>query len=137
MRYQLFAAVMSGAVALWADAPYKPAQATKPQWQRMLEGDDARKAADLEKRVEEHFTKNHLGEAAAVARELARFRADKQGADHWESADARWQAAAVTALSRAGLADEWKSAQAADADADALERRGRYREAQPLKEKSH
>jgi len=43
---------LSLAVRVWADDP-KPRTDPKPQWQRRLTGDDAKKAAELEKRVGE------------------------------------------------------------------------------------
>ena len=37
------------ALALSADEPAKASSATKPPWQRLLQGEDAKKAAELEK----------------------------------------------------------------------------------------
>jgi tetratricopeptide (TPR) repeat protein len=62
----------------------------KPQWQRLLTGADARKAADLEKRIAEREAADNYAEAIRLREELLALRTREQGAEHWQTVDARW-----------------------------------------------
>ena len=71
-------------LSLVADDP-KPADlAKKPQWQRMLAGEDAKTAAKLEKRIAELEAADDYGGAIQSAEELLQLRNRRQGADHHE-----------------------------------------------------
>ncbi|HTU88669.1 MAG TPA: hypothetical protein VMF69_01100 [Gemmataceae bacterium] len=39
------------AAVLWAEEPAKKTETVKPPWQRMLQGDDAKKVAEQEKKL--------------------------------------------------------------------------------------
>jgi len=68
----------------------KPKSAPKPQWQRLLRGDDARKAADLGKRIAELEAADKYTEAIRLREELLALRTRVQGADHWQTVEGKW-----------------------------------------------
>jgi tetratricopeptide (TPR) repeat protein len=109
----------------------------KPPSQRLLQGDDARKAESLEGRLQELQAAGKFEAALAVAEELAALRTRVQGADHWQAVDARYTAEAVRKASRTEKDDrtEYAASFSSQRQAYALDGRGRYREAQPLFEK--
>ena len=53
----------------------------KPPWQRLLKGDDAKKAAELAKRIEELEAADRYSEAISLAEELPDLRTKVQGGD--------------------------------------------------------
>jgi tetratricopeptide (TPR) repeat protein len=110
----------------------------KPPWQRLLQGDDARKAQDLEQRLGSLQEAGKFEDALKVAQELAQLRGRLQGTDHWEAVNARHDAEAVRrALRQAKPArEEYAASFAWKRQADALAQQGRYREAQPLLERT-
>jgi tetratricopeptide (TPR) repeat protein len=112
--------------------------AAKPPWQRLLQGDDARNAQELEKRLGSLQDAGKFEEALAVAEAVARLRARVQGADHWQAVDARQMADAVRRVLGQGKAarQEYAASFTWQRQADALAGRGRHREAQPLYEKA-
>src|SRR5262245_35461646 len=57
----------------------------KPQWQRLLTGDDAKKATDLKKRIKELDDADKRDEALKLAKELLALRIEWQGEDHTRS----------------------------------------------------
>jgi len=61
----------------------------KPQWQRMLNSEDAKKAKNLQSQILRLESLGNQPEAAKVAEELLVFREQKQGTDHYEVTDAR------------------------------------------------
>lgn len=75
----------------------------KPQWQRLLAGDDAQKAEDLEKQVDAAARAGKRDEARKLAEDLLALRTRLQGADHWQVRDAR---NAVEFLTRPLSADQ-------------------------------
>jgi tetratricopeptide (TPR) repeat protein len=109
----------------------------KPPWQRLLQGDDARKARTLDERLQELQEAGKFEEALAVAEELAALRVRVQGADHWQAVDARYTTEALRKAIRAGKDDraDYAASFASERRADALVRTARYREAQPLFDK--
>ena len=120
-----------------AAEPAKKAEAIKPPWQRLLQGEDAKKAAEQERRLAQWLEAGKFADALKVAQALAALRGQVQGADHWQAVQARW---AVEALGRVvGQGDETRKAYAGSLvlarQAAALEGKGRYRDAQPLQEK--
>jgi hypothetical protein len=78
----LFAGALAG-----ADEP--KAGASKPPSQRMLTGDDARKAAELELKSTKLASAGKRDEAVTVAEELLALRTKVQGADHWQARNAK------------------------------------------------
>jgi hypothetical protein len=89
------------------------AGAEEPPYKRLLRGDEARKAAALQKRVEDLWAARKFAEAVAPAEELLALRKGVQGEGHWEAADAaRWvrrlrQAAALPADKQASLVETY------------------------------
>jgi CHAT domain-containing protein/tetratricopeptide (TPR) repeat protein len=61
----------------------------KPPYQRLLQGDDARRADDLEQQILGLSRNGKSAEAVPAARDLLALRQRVQGADHWQTADAR------------------------------------------------
>ncbi len=108
-----------------------------PPWQRLLKGDDAKAAADLEKRIDELESTDKYAEAIKLAEELLALRVRVQGADHWQALNRKYALEwlrKVVALPEAGRAEARASAKA-DEDADAAERRGQFGLALPLRER--
>jgi tetratricopeptide (TPR) repeat protein len=124
------------AVALLGLALAVVAQAddAKPPWQRLLTGDDARKAADLEKRVVELEAADNYAEAIRRHEELLALRTRVQGADHWQTVNQKWyltattKVAALTAEKRAG----WRQAERDVAAAAGLVQQAQYGKALTL-----
>src|SRR5262245_17762842 len=67
----------------------------KPPWQRLLTGDDAKKAAGLQQRIEELEAADQYAEAIERSEELLALRTKVQGADHWETIDQKWDLMAL------------------------------------------
>jgi CHAT domain-containing protein/Tfp pilus assembly protein PilF len=110
----------------------------KPPWQRLLQGADARKAAVLVARLGRLREAGRFEEAVQVAADLVALREKAQGKDHWQAANARWDANGLRLVLRAGkeLQDEYASAFALYRQAARLTSAGRVREAQPFLEKA-
>jgi tetratricopeptide (TPR) repeat protein len=112
--------------------------ASRPPWQRLLQGADAEQAARLEDQLTAAQQTGKWAEAMRAAEELLELRQKAQGKDHWQAVDARWQLEALRAAKRQSkeLQQEYAGLPALDAQAEALLARGRHREAQPLLEKA-
>jgi tetratricopeptide (TPR) repeat protein len=110
------------------------AGAEEPPYKQLLQGDNAQKAAALEKRIDELWAAGKFEEAQTPAEQLLTLRRRVQGKDHWETADANRLvetlrlAAALPASKRAALA----AAPAIIAKAEVLYNSGKYAEATPL-----
>src|SRR5437016_2548271 len=57
----------------------------QPQWQRLLIGEDAKKAAVLQQKVAEAVGKDDDATALHLSQELLALRIRRQGVDHWET----------------------------------------------------
>jgi tetratricopeptide (TPR) repeat protein len=114
------------------------AGAPRAPWQRLLQGADARKAAELEKRVEQLQEAEKWAEAVRAAEELLELRQKAQGKDHWEAVTARWKVEALQTVQGQGkaLQKQYASLPECQRHASELEARGRYREAQSFHEKA-
>jgi tetratricopeptide (TPR) repeat protein len=127
-------------LALVAQVPAKPPP-VKPPWQRLLQGEDARKAQELEKALDGCLQRateaGDLEKALQAGDELARLRSAAQGADHWQAVSARQMADALRHGLRQGkeVRQEYAASFALQRQAEPLVAKGRYREAQPLLEK--
>jgi tetratricopeptide (TPR) repeat protein len=123
--------VLTG-IALCADEP-----ARKPPWQRLLQGEEARKAEGQEKHLDELQEAGKFAEALKVAEALAELRGKAQGADHWQAANARGQVDALRRVLRHGPEgrNDYARCLALQRQAETLAAKVRYREAQPLLEK--
>jgi hypothetical protein len=95
----------------------------KCQWQRLLTGADAKKGADLEKRIEKLETADNYAEAIRLRKELLDLRTRGQGAEHWLTVNEKWNLAATTKV--AALPEEkragWRQAEKGVAAAVRLE----------------
>jgi tetratricopeptide (TPR) repeat protein len=110
------------------------ADAEEPPYKRVLQGDDAKKAAALTQRTDELWAAGKFAEAVAPAEEELALRRRLQGEGHWQVADAARQVeglrkvAALPAEKRAALVQ----AHDMEGKAEALYGRGKYAEAEPL-----
>jgi tetratricopeptide (TPR) repeat protein len=111
-----------------------PAIAEEPPFKRLLQGDDARKAAALQKRIDELWAAAKFAEALAPAEDLLALRQRVQGKEHWEVADSARrlqtlrQAARLLAAQQQALAGVLPT----DAKAQELYAQGKYAQAEPL-----
>jgi hypothetical protein len=80
--------LMLAAGALRSDEPPKAPGSDKPPWQRLLQGEDAKKAAEQKKQLDELQAAGKFEEALKVAEVLAQLRTKVQGKDHWEAVNA-------------------------------------------------
>ncbi|HET6884276.1 MAG TPA: tetratricopeptide repeat protein [Pirellulales bacterium] len=125
--------VIFGRALVLADEP-TPALSDKPQWQRMLQGEDAKRAAELQKRISAAEQSDHYDEAITLHEELLALRRAAQGADHWEVMDQTWNldatrtVAALPAERRAA----WRKAVHGLSEVRKLYAKGQYAKAQPL-----
>ena len=107
---------------------------SKPPWQRVLQGDDAKWADSLEKQIADLEKKGRFAEAIAPAREVLAIRNRVQGQDHWETVNARIEEQSCTRV--AGLPREAQSELAAairhDEEIEQFHQKGRFAEAEPL-----
>jgi tetratricopeptide (TPR) repeat protein len=133
----LGAAAPMGQPARAAD-PAGGAGTSRPPWQRLLQGADATKAAELDDQVAAAWQAGKWEEALRGAGQLLELRKRAQGKDHWEAIDAHWQVEELQAVRRQAkeVQDQYAGLPALDREGDALFTRGRYREAQPLLEKA-
>jgi tetratricopeptide (TPR) repeat protein len=109
---------------------------TKPPWQRLLKGDDAKKAAELGKRIEELEAADKYAEAISQSAELLALRTKVQGVDHWETVNEKWT---VTALKKVAALPEqkrtgWRKASRGNAQAKGLEQKAHYVKALSLRQ---
>ncbi len=128
--------VALGTAARSADEAAKKADAVKPPWQRLLRGDDAKKAKEQVKQLEQLQEAGRFDEALQTAQALAALRSRVQGADHWQTVNAQSQVEALRRVLRARKEDQtsYRRMLASHREATALLAKGRYREAQPLRE---
>ena len=133
---------MGGALLLMAVAlgdegtKAKPNQGT-PAWQRMLQGDDAKKAKKLLGQIDEWITAKKWADAARVAEELAAFREAKQGKEHWQAVSARFEVAAIEKVQAAP--EQKRNAYAENLavrkQAAQMEAKGKHAAAEPMRRK--
>jgi tetratricopeptide (TPR) repeat protein len=69
--------------------------AAKPPWQRLLKGDDAKRAAELKEAIDGALRSDRWAEAIARADELRTFRSRVQGAKHYETVTDEWRLKAL------------------------------------------
>ncbi len=129
----LMSLVIASMAIVAADEP-KTATEEKPQWQRLLEGDDAKKAAGLQKKIVAAEQAGQYDDAKSLRKELLALRTTAQGADHWETLNEKWELdaackfAAASVERRVGL----QKALQGVIDAQQLEAKGLYAQAEPL-----
>jgi tetratricopeptide (TPR) repeat protein len=105
-----------------------------PPSKRLLQGDDAKKAAALEKQVDELWAAGKFAEAVKPTEELLALRKRVRGEGHWEAEDA---GRLVQTLRKAASLPPEKRAALAEVPgvrlkAEALHERGKYKEAESL-----
>jgi tetratricopeptide (TPR) repeat protein len=124
-------------VALRAGEPPEKFDAVKPAWQRLLQGEDAKKAAEQETKLAQLQEAGQFPEALKVAEALAELRAKRQGADHSQAVDARLVADAIRRVLNAKPEERksYSTVFAIKREVEALNAKGRYREAQPFLER--
>ncbi|MHB1426036.1 MAG: tetratricopeptide repeat protein [Gemmataceae bacterium] len=122
--------------ALPAEEPAKKAEAVKPPWQRLLQGADAKKAAEQEKKLAQLHEAGQFAEALKLAESLMELRAKVQGADHWQAVNARFQVEALRRVLKAKKEEQQNYSRAfgQQREADGLVAKGHHREAQLLLE---
>jgi Tfp pilus assembly protein PilF len=114
------------------------APAPVPPYRRMLQGDDAKTAAALEKQINDLWAAGKFEEALGPAEEALALRRRSQGKDHWEAANAARNVETLRHLAqwpaetRAALAGALGSL----ARAEGLHAGGKYAEAEPLLRKA-
>jgi tetratricopeptide (TPR) repeat protein len=106
----------------------------KPPYERLLAGDDLKRAAELGKKIVEAEEAERYDEAIKFCEELLVLRTRVQGADHWETVNQKWYSDAVrrvadlSAEQRAG----WRKAKKGGSEVGQLGARGQYAKAEPL-----
>jgi tetratricopeptide (TPR) repeat protein len=110
---------------------------SKPPWQRLLQGQEARKANEQLGMLVKLVEAGKWAEALEVAEALAELRGTAQGKDHWEAVSARWDVEAIHRVLRRGEDErnEYARVFALERQADGLLGMGRYQESRPLLEK--
>jgi CHAT domain-containing protein len=88
-RLGILGFVLVGLFGIGVGAHAQPKKPAEPPWRRMLTGDDAQGVADLEKKLAALLRADQNAEAQEVARQIVEQRESVQGADHWQTADAR------------------------------------------------
>lgn len=115
----------------FADEP-KPAE--KPQYERLLQGDDAKKAAELEKKIEEAEQADQYNVMVRIAEELLALRSERQGRDHWQTVTQKWvvdRIRKLDALPKKNRAS-WISAYQRAFEAAELESKAQYTKAESI-----
>jgi tetratricopeptide (TPR) repeat protein len=117
-----------------------PSAADEPQpkllEQRSLQVDEARHAEKLLRQIDQAEEAGRFREALSAAKELLTLRERVQGADHWETTNARWLSKLLQRRAEfsAPQEAEYRRSLANGGAAADLSARGRYAQAQPLLE---
>ena len=125
-------AILIPSVLARAPKPGEAEPAPKPPWQRLLQGDDAKRAKDLDKAIEAALKADQWDKAIARAEELVALRSRVQGPKHDETATDEWRLKAlrrVASMSREDR-DAYQSAITMNEQAETLINQGKYAEAQ-------
>jgi len=127
----------SGIVLAAADPPPVPS-GVKPPYQRLLTGDDAKKAVELERQAAAAVEADDYRTAIKASEELLALRTRAQGRDHWETVMEWWtletrkKISAMPAENRA----VWRKAVQGAVKAQELGKKGAYGEARALLEEA-
>ncbi len=109
--------------------------ASKPLYQRLLQGEDAKKAARLTQKSRELEFSDNYAEAIATAEEELLLRTNLQGKDHYETINASNRVVALQKIAalEAKQRQDWRLQQRAESDALQLEaRQGLYAQTLPV-----
>jgi CHAT domain-containing protein/tetratricopeptide (TPR) repeat protein len=131
-------ALLPPSASLGAREPEQPVAGQKPPWQRLLNGDDAKKAKELEERIAKLQEAGKFEDALKVAEELAELRGKLQGSDHYEAVNARWNSEALRRILRQEKAVQTEYAEVTGLthQAEDLVRKGNYKGAVPLRQRA-
>jgi tetratricopeptide (TPR) repeat protein len=123
---------------LGAREPEQPVAGQKPPWQRLLQGEDAKKAKELEDQIAKLTEAGRFDEALKAAEEVAGLRGKVQGADQWQAVNARWRAEALHRALRAGKEDhaDFATASRLNQRGEEFLAKGKYEEAHSLFERA-
>jgi tetratricopeptide (TPR) repeat protein len=122
------------ALALDIPAQRDSPKPTVPAYRRVLVGDEAKRADELEQQIEDLRKAGKYTAAAGIARTILETRCRRQGQDHWQTADAQRllqtleRAATFPAKAQADLAESTRL----DGEVFGLYQRGKYAQAVPL-----
>lgn len=131
----LFALGVGGQAALARAEEPKSKGEVKPLWQRLLQGADAKKAAELGDKIEDLKESDKYAEAIKTCEELLALRTRLQGADHWQTVDQKWELETTKkqATWTPGQWARWRKALDGVTIAQSLEAKARFAEAQPFR----
>jgi hypothetical protein len=134
MRQSFLLAFIVGFGIQVAPADEPEPEAKKPPYERMLQGDDAKQAAELNKKIEQAEQADQYDKAIQYTEELLALRTKVQGADHWETADARRALEDFRKVAVLLPADRrrWRQAKAGVTAAQQLEAKGEFGKAEPF-----
>jgi tetratricopeptide (TPR) repeat protein len=122
-------------LAAWVCIVAVPAiGAEEEPWKRVLKGDDARKAAELQKQIDDLSAVGKFAEAVKPADELLTLRQNVQGSKHWETVNAHVQRDTMKygAAQPAARQQDLVMAIKRTAEAERLDQQERYADAEPL-----
>ena len=141
LRISMVAAVIAAVTSAFGQANDPPSPATEPPLAPglvQLDGDDAKRAQELDRASEEALKAGRWDEAIAMRRELVALRIRVQGAEHFESVSAIWGLRALEGVASRPAADrsDYINAVSMEERASPLSSKGQYAEARPLLEKA-
>jgi tetratricopeptide (TPR) repeat protein len=112
--------------------------AEEPPYKRLLQGDDATKAAALEKRIDELWAAARFADAQESAAEILALRKRVQGEGHWKTADAARKLKTLRLATKLPANQQQALAEVSglQAKAEDLTTRGKNAEAEPLYRKA-
>jgi CHAT domain-containing protein/Flp pilus assembly protein TadD len=129
-------------LAIWAfvtTADEPQANSRKPQYERLLQRDDAKLAEELGKKIEDAEEADQFDEAVKLSERLLELRVRLQGADHWETVNQIWALDSLRKVAALGPDDRagWRKVLQGTIEADRFEEKGEYAQAEPLWEEYH
>jgi CHAT domain-containing protein/Flp pilus assembly protein TadD len=125
----LLAGLLAGLLVA-ADRENKESE--KPPYQRLLQGNDARRADDLEQKIAALRQSARSAEARTLARDLLALRQRVQGAEHWQTADARRLLATLEQIAALPARAQTDLATASKLDDKATQLAGKHRDTDAL-----
>jgi tetratricopeptide (TPR) repeat protein len=108
----------------------------KPPWQRLLAGQDARKAQQLQEKAGRAMVEDRFADAAEAAGQLLDLRQRVQGKDHWETIETRVHLETFRKLADLPVGGRKAFLQSIrlEQQAGELEGKGQYQRAEPLRQ---
>jgi tetratricopeptide (TPR) repeat protein len=114
-----------------------PADEPKPQWQRLLTGEDAKKLEELQRQILALNAEHRFLEEIRLREEKLALRTKVQGTDHWQTIDAKWELASAKQFAELPV-ETWAAwltlRQSTELQSERLQREGKYAEALVLEE---